>query len=350
MGVTLRFRTLKNGKRSYYLDIIKDKKRYTEFLKIYVDSRDPNRSEKINQAKKLQAQRLIEIESKNNSEEISPANSFNKSFFDYYDDFVENCPNKNIRMFEKSYRHFKIFHKKKDLKFKDLTNKLIENFSIYLQKEAKLSGETPSNYLAKFKQVIRKAYREDYLPKMIGEDVRISYKSKRLKKAVLELEEIQELYRTPCGNNEVKNAFIFACFTGIGYAEAVEIEFSHIMNNRLHYTRKKTDELVIVPLHKICIDIINEIDTKRQFLFELPSIVSVNKNLKNWVKRTKINKHISFYCGRHSFACLLLSNGANLKTVADCLGHASIAHTAKYLNHVNHLKKGAIDNIPDFDI
>ncbi len=48
----------------------------------------------------------------------------------------------------------------------------------------------------------------------------------------------------------------------------------------------------------------------------------------------------------HSFAVLILNNGANLKTAADCMGHESTAHTIKYLNFVENLQDEAINNLP----
>ena len=43
-------------------------------------------------------------------------------------------------------------------------------------------------------------------------------------------------------------------------------------------------------------------------------------------------------------------NGANLKTVADALGHSDTSHTIKYLNYVDALKDRAMDNLPEIYI
>jgi len=68
------------------------------------------------------------------------------------------------------------------------------------------------------------------------------------------------------------------------------------------------------------------------------------------MKQAGIHKNISFYCGRHTFATQLLLNGANLKTVADCLGHTSTTHTVKYLNYVDALKTEAIGALPGIEL
>ena len=43
-------------------------------------------------------------------------------------------------------------------------------------------------------------------------------------------------------------------------------------------------------------------------------------------------------------------NGANLKTVADLLGHSTTQHTIKYLNYTDPLKEEAINKLPNFDL
>ena len=50
---------------------------------------------------------------------------------------------------------------------------------------------------------------------------------------------------------------------------------------------------------------------------------------ERWVKRSGIDKHISWHCARHSFAVNILNNGANIKTVASLLGHSGLKHTEK---------------------
>jgi len=46
-----------------------------------------------------------------------------------------------------------------------------------------------------------------------------------------------------------------------------------------------------------------------------------------------------------SFAVNLLSNGANIKTVSDLLGHSSIVITEKYLHVIDSLKQDAIRSL-----
>jgi len=75
-----------------------------------------------------------------------------------------------------------------------------------------------------------------------------------------------------------------------------------------------------------------------------------NKALKRWVARAGIKKHITWHCGRHSFAVNILNNGANIKTVASLLGHSGLKHMEKYTRAVDELKQKAIDSLPELKL
>ena len=91
-------------------------------------------------------------------------------------------------------------------------------------------------------------------------------------------------------------------------------------------------------------------DKRDEPIFPLPSYEMCLKALKRWVKRAGINKHISWHCARHSFATNLLSNGANIKTVASLLGHSGLKYTEKYTRAVDSLKQEAINSLPQFNV
>lgn len=171
-----------------------------------------------------------------------------------------------------------------------------------------------------------------------------------MKKNILTKDELQLLANAKCGNEEVKRAFLFACFTGLGIAEIRKLTWERVSNNKLKIYREKTEEQIINDLHPVAIKLLGEFGKPKEKIFILPSDTAVNKSIRVWIKRALIAKKITFYCGRHTFATQLLLNGANLKTVADCMGHSTTKETIKYLNYVNELKSEAINNLPDIDI
>ena len=59
------------------------------------------------------------------------------------------------------------------------------------------------------------------------------------------------------------------------------------------------------------------------------------------LKRAGIDKKITYYCARHSYAVNLLRLSNNIKVVADAMGQTSTQHTAKYLNFIDAQKDEA---------
>ena len=54
------------------------------------------------------------------------------------------------------------------------------------------------------------------------------------------------------------------------------------------------------------------------------------KKLNKVMEASGIEKHISFNCGRHSFATLALSKGMPIESVSRVLGHTNIVTTQIY--------------------
>ena len=109
---------------------------------------------------------------------------------------------------------------------------------------------------------------------------------------------------------------------------------------------------VTIPLNDGLLSLIgeNENHNPNELLFKLPSHTGCLKSLRTWTKKAGINKHITWHCGRHSFAVNILNNGANIKTVASLLGHSGLSHTEKYTRAVDSLKYDAINSLPTLEI
>ena len=277
----------------------------------------------------------------------------------YIENYISHYRLKDVRSIKNALNKFQQFLReekgKPNILMSSLNQVFIEDFKYYLQNEAGLRGETPYSYWKRFKKVLKHAKKEGYIKAVIYDDVKWESKNKKaestLTKQVLTEDEIKILKNTYCGNNNVKGAFLFACYTGLGYAEFKKLKWKHIVNNRLVIDRAKTNKEINIKLSPSALEILGPPQQSDNLIFDLKhkgkflSEVAIKKNLTNMMKRAKIEKNITFYCGRHTFAVRLLSNGANLKTVADALGHSSTAHTIKYLNYVNSIKDDATSNL-----
>ena len=352
MSVQLRCRESKSGNKNYFLDIHHKGERWREFLKIKIVPRDPAKSEKKRIIDKIRINRELELLS--NETGYTPMHLKKLNFFVFADDFLKQYRKHDIRMIGSAIKKFTKFANNPKLNISQITPSFMEKFKDYLIYDAGLTGETPHNYFSRFKKILKSAKIKGYFKEMPTADIRFKNpnRDETIKKQVLNIEELQLLATTLCGNQEVKRAFLFACYTSLGLAEIRDLKWIDIRNDRLVTYRKKTGHPINNRLNSTALRIIGERKDKENYIFDVQSISTegVNKNIRNWTEKADINKHITFYCARHTFACLLLMNGANLKTVADAMGHRSTKSTLKYLNYVQKLQDEAIDNLPTIDI
>ena len=69
-------------------------------------------------------------------------------------------------------------------------------------------------------------------------------------------------------------------------------------------------------------------------------------SLKNIFENCNINKHITYYCARHSFATILKFNNVSIEIIREALGHKDIQSTMSYLNTLPENKlDSVIENI-----
>jgi len=353
MSVKLRWRDLKGGIKSAYLDIyIPGQARIRENLNLTISKKDLNSKETKLLAEKIRDKRALEVNSLNHGE--IPTIYGNTNFIKFFEDYISCYTKKDIRKLKYSLNKFKLFTEGKPISSKQLNEKLCLDFKNFLQSpEAGLSGQTPSDYWKMFKSVLKAAKSQKIIKENPAEEIKFTGAQKfegQLRKQVLTSEELQKMANTKCESSDLKRAFIFACFTGLGTAEIRNLTWSKIKDNKIQLYREKSGEQVMNELHPTAILILGERKVDSDLIFKLSSEVAIGKALKKWVKASGIEKNISFYCARHTFATNLLLNGTNVKTVADAMGHSSTKHTIKYLNYVDSLKKEAILRLPEIKL
>ena len=75
-----------------------------------------------------------------------------------------------------------------------------------------------------------------------------------------------------------------------------------------------------------------------------PSVT--NYALQDWCIVAGIRKKITFHCGRHTFAVMMLDLGVDIYTVSKLLGHKEISTTQIYAKVLDKNKQAAVDKIP----
>jgi len=281
-----------------------------------------------------------------------PTHKFKGNFLDYYAEFVKNNVRKGNRHLNNSLTQFKLFLGKQHLAPMDVTEELCKRFRKFLL--AKYTGATPANYFFNFKQVIRAATRDNYWRHSPVDTVQCRTNPSSKLKENLEADEYIRLLSTPCFNEEVKEGFIFSCYTGLRYVDARRLEWKDMRENQLttRIVQKKTGFPVILTLHPIALAIL---DKRRKRLpednsgrvFHLPSNDGSNKVLEQWMKNADIPKQITWSCARLSFSILLQDKNVDVATVAYLMGHTTSEHVNRtYRRHRPADQRATVAKLP----
>ncbi len=253
---------------------------------------------------------------------------------------------------ENSYYRF-------SLKPGQLNSEMVRRFVDYLK--ANSEGEGASTAYARFKKVLKNAHEQGILKTYPCAGISCQ-RNDVLTKDVLSPEEVSQLVRThyPGENPEIRRAFILTLYTGIRFCDIKELTYADVdyANGILSFDQSKTvghssASRVSIPLRP---DLFRLIGTAKEYgkaksdrIFNLPSHTMCLKALSRWTTRAGIEKHITWHCGRHSFATNILTGGANIKVVSSLLGHSGLQYVAKYTRALDDAKQKAIDSLPDIE-
>lgn len=350
MSVLLKKRKNSDGTTSQFLIIRHNGKRSYEFLnncKLTKKDTPLDRIEnkgKIELAKKIRHQKELQLQA--DDYEVSAISKKGIDFVKFFEDFNKNYKKKDYRIVNGCLAKFKAFMKDEgytSLTTKEVNESLVIDFKDYL--EEKLNGESPANYFSKFKKLLIYGVRKKIFPISPAFDVTLK-KGDNIKKNILTMDEITELFKTDCTNKQVKAAFLFSCLTGLRYCDILALKWKNIDGKRLKLTQQKTQKPVEINLNDDAIEIIGQPEKENDFIFHLPSHTACLKDLKVWCKKAEIKKHITWHCARHSFATNIIFYGSDVNSASSLLGHSSFAYTQRYVHIVESLKEKAVQNLP----
>ena len=185
------------------------------------------------------------------------------------------------------------------------------------------------------------------IPRSAAWETRIRY---------LEKAELMKLMDTPCKNPDVKNAFLFSCFTGLRYSDVSRITWKNFHTNSdgrliLTFTMKKVKRQLTIPVPSFVMQYLPPKDSvpEGQPIFALHSNFYSNILLKSWAKDAGIEQqNLTFHMARHTAATFSMSEaGVPLEVVSKLLGHAKIATTEIYAKILDQRKFEASNKIDD---
>ena len=284
-----------------------------------------------------------------------PRHKFKENFLDFFDDYVRKHKKNDNRHLPCCFTKFREFIKKDFIPPSEITEDFCKLFRQYLLD--RLTGETPQNYFARFKWVIKAATKAKYFVENPTDEVSAKANPSVALKEIVEVEDYYALLATPCHNEEVSHAFIFCLYTGLRWVDVKKMAWSDLKENSLttRMIQSKTGQPVVITLHPTALKIIEKQRKKLQhytiqpeLIFDLPTANGANKMLGLWAKDAGIDKVFTWSCARLSFSVLLQDERVDTATVAYLLGHTTTKQVERaYKRHRPKDQKATINKLPD---
>jgi len=287
------------------------------------------------------------------------------SVYQYYDDTINRLKAEGrigtAGNYGSSLSSLKVFSPK--LLLRDVTADFLKEYESWLMSQGK-SVSTVGIYLRPLRAVINQAIEDGLFPRENYPFGKRRYQipsSKNIKKA-LTLEEIGLImqYDAPPGTwyEKARDVFLFSYFgNGINIKDILLLRYENIEGDHIRFIRAKTrltNRAKSTPISIYLLDDLRRIIDKwgnsdkapRNYIFPVleeemtpfreQRVIQqftkmVNKYLKKIVSELGINKPVTTYFARHSFATVLKKMGTNPLFISEALGHSNLRTTESYL-------------------
>jgi integrase/recombinase XerD len=239
------------------------------------------------------------------------------------------------------------------LKFEDITYKLLDKYNgDMLAKGAKkgsrgLKVNAIAAYLRSIRAVYNKAIKTEVVNSKHYPFSKFTIETEETISRALTLTEIKAIVKhelkpeTPAWHN--RNYFLLSfCLIGMNFADLLTLEPNEIRDGRVVYRRNKTGRIYNIGMHPKVVELIKyykSLPSKSNHRFLLPMLSHTNdalkehnhikqickicnKHLKRIAKDCGVDKAISTYWGRYTWANLSKKElGYSNDLIADALGH-----------------------------
>ena len=229
-----------------------------------------------------------------------------------------------------------------DFPISSLNYPFVRDFDVYLRTQKKQSNNTAVKFIRTFKTIINAAKLNDWIQHDPFAHFKGTVKTKERRK--LSSTQLQQIQDKPISNvriDRIRDAFLFACYTGLAFADMKKLKTTDIQKNTdgtnwLVKPRTKTGVLFRIPLLPVALKIIEKYQNDAEcrakgILLPIPSNQKYNAYLKEIMTLCDIDFNLTSHIARHTFATTVaLENGVSLETVSKILGHSNTNITQHY--------------------
>jgi len=282
------------------------------------------------------------------------------SYTDFHEALIEEIKNagklSTSSIEKETLRSIQRFLGKTEITFRDLSVDAIYKYQSFLNAN-KNSQSTIGIRIRTLRSVFNKAIRREIIPASMYPftKFKISKIKESGKKEYLSEEELDFLKKANLSeNNDIiaRDMFLLSYYgRGINFIDLMQLKKRDLYKETITYKRSKTGVIVNFKINDFWKQKIEEYASPVDSIY-LFNIVHNNQNSKIYINNRKrkylkiyintplktiitnlgIQKKITYYCARHSFATILKFNNVSIDIIKEALGHKDIKSTMSYLN------------------
>ena len=292
------------------------------------------------------------------------SNPESKKFFHFWSDLIQEFNSAgrtgNARIHNEAFLALKKFNLSTRLEFEDVTVTYLSKFETHLRSQGGNDGGI-SLRMRTIRAVFNKAIARDIISADIYpfKNYKISKLKSKPAKRALDFTEIMKIVKMDISKHphllHSHKYFVFSFYTrGMNFADQINLKWSQINGDKIFYTRSKSKGNFNITILPPVRDILNyfkarSIGTKYVFPLLLQdnmtplqienrkhkTLSKYNKDLKEIASICNIDKILTSYVARHSFANSLKQMGVATDVISESLGHQNLTITQSYLKELD---------------
>lgn len=230
-----------------------------------------------------------------------------------------------------------------DISLPEVNSAYVYNLEAFLKYDSSFKGKTgiQNNSVVKYMRMYKTACKYSIRMGIIDKDPFNVYDGKLYVTDAIfltqeELNLIENKKFSVKRLEKVKDVFLFSCYTGYAPVDAANLTSNNISSDGndnlwIMTNRAKTAIRANVPILPPTLAIINKYRNMQIGLIPKLSNQKMNAYLKEIADLCGIDKHLTWYVARHTFATTVtLGNGIRIENVSAMMGHTNIKQTQHY--------------------
>jgi integrase len=301
------------------------------------------------------------------------------NLFSYYDEKIDELLSlESIRsadIYKCAMSSIRQFHGKLKLSILEVTPEFLKKYELWMRKKGK-SVTTTSIYLRSLRHIYNRSTEENFFePKLYPfKKGKYSIPEPRNIKKALTLAELQRLYLYPAEEDSQEEFFRDIWFfsylcNGINMKDICMLRHKDIQGSHIYFIREKTknssrnskpiDVIIVDETRKIIDRWATRMRKPEDYVFPFlkdnltplqligrvkQATKMTNKYIKRVAKEVGIEKNITTYWARHSYATVLTKSNVGISFIKEALGHKTVQTTENYLGSFEDDAKNEVAN------